>query len=125
MRSFLEKLKGNYSFIKLVVVHSAYLGATGNLGNADLLLAGTQSLVDRFRFEELKPELFYHYFGEEILTQDLNNKESDYELTFLGTSGYGKGYMHTERCFLLRKLIEESKLELWLHEIEYSGKNLG
>jgi spore maturation protein CgeB len=122
---FLEKLKDNYSFIKLVIVHSAYLGITGNLAYADILLAGTPSLVKQFRNQGLKPELFYHYFDEEILSEELYFQNHSYNLTFLGTSGFGQGYMHAERYAILKELIKESELELWINESERPKEKLG
>lgn len=116
-RSILNKLKAYYPFLRKIVLHTAYLGNMGDLGYVDLLLVGTPSLVDRFQRQGFQPRLFYHYFDPQILqlvqpSCGLN----PLPLTFLGSSGYGGGYLHADRFETLRYLMENTSIEMWLSE---------
>lgn len=116
-RSVLEKLKQDYPFLRKIVLHTAYLGNMGHLGYVDLLLVGTPSLVDRFQRQGFQPRLFYHYFDPQILQLvHTSCGLNPLPLTFLGSSGYGGGYLHADRFETLHYLMENTPIEMWLSE---------
>lgn len=124
-KAILFKLKKIFRFIRRIVYHTAYLGASSNLDYVDILLVGTPSLVERFHKKGYKPELFYHYFDSSILNYfNGSNYSKNFQLTFLGSSGFGGGYLHADRYFFLKFLAENSNLQMWVNEpIRYEGND--
>jgi spore maturation protein CgeB len=124
-RSILYRLKKAFPSIKKVVFHTAYLGNLGDLGWVDLLLVGTPSLVQRFRRKGCKPHLFYHYFDPGILFE-LNKTEikQDKPITFLGSSGFGGGYLHADRYETLVHLLNKTEIEMWLSEPSFQKRKV-
>jgi hypothetical protein len=120
----LHKLKISFPFIKKIILHSAYLGNLGHVGYVDVLLAGTPSLVDRFQRQGYKPKLFYHYFDSEILEISREAEiDRHYPITFLGSSGFGGGYLHADRYETLCYLMERTPIEAWVNEPKSSKPN--
>ena len=116
-RSVLDTLKKRFPFIRKVVLHTAYLGNLGDLGYADLLLVGTPSLVQRFQREGYRPRLFYHYFDPSIFEKiQKESLEFNWDVTFLGSSGFGGGYLHADRYETLKFLMGKIDIEMWLSE---------
>jgi hypothetical protein len=115
--SILVNLKSRFPFLQKIVLHTAYLGNMGNLGYVDLLLVGTPSLVNRFQRRGWKPRLFYHYFDPQIIEMTSYTLDDKlWPLTFLGSSGFGGGYLHADRFETLRYLLEKTGIEMWLSE---------
>lgn len=116
-KAVLFGLKKRFKFLKKIVYHTAYLGASGDLNYVDFLLVGTPSLVERFRQKGYKPHLFYHYFDSSILDSLIKFNESEsFKFTFLGSSGFGGGFLHTNRYELLYYLAQKTDITMWLNE---------
>jgi spore maturation protein CgeB len=118
------KLKSKCPSIKLLVVHTAYLGQTPDFGWADLVLAGTPGLVSRFEKKGYKSKLFYHYFDERLLGKFDQIEKDNKLISFCGTSGFGYGTIHVERYFLLEKLLLQTPIKMWLNEPINSNWNI-
>jgi hypothetical protein len=116
----LRRLKKKYPFVKKLIFHTAYLGATWGCQEMDHLLVGTPSLVHRYSKMGLKPELFYHYFDPNIglnIMENLKNlSEEEYDLTFAGSSGFGGGFLHVDRYEFLKCLLDKTNILMWLLE---------
>jgi spore maturation protein CgeB len=121
---YLQSLKKRFPFIKKIVFHTAYLGTTWRMDVVDHLLVGTPGLVERYRQKGLKAELFYHYFDKEIWERYSSfPKEKKYDVTFLGASGYGGGFLHSARYQYLEYLIKNTNIVMWLLESNKKIKN--
>jgi spore maturation protein CgeB len=119
-------LKRKFPFIRKIVFHTAYLGTTWGGQAVDHLLVGTPSLVQRYKKLGLKPRLFYHYFDPNIntkLKKTLGFFERKYALTFVGCSGYGGGFLHANRYFFLKHLLENTDIMMWVLEENNSKTN--
>ena len=117
---YLKSIKRRYPFIQKIVTHFAFLGDNGDQSYSDLLLVGTPGLVKRYEERGLKPRLFYHYFDEGILEElPETEEEKKYPVSFMGASGFGHGVVHSERYWLLRRLVEELPITMWLWEPDY------
>ncbi|MCP4040206.1 MAG: hypothetical protein GY733_24895, partial [bacterium] len=112
-------LKRRFPFVKLVVIFrgAPHLDArtARELSTADLLLAGSPTLIERARRFGLEPKLFYHSFDPEILEQvrtpeDFNQREIPF--AFAGSSGFGP--IHPERYDTLVELAQATPLRLWI-----------
>jgi spore maturation protein CgeB len=114
-----RKIKRECQSIKKIIVHSAYLGRTGEFDFADLVLAGTNALVEKFEKKGYKTKLFYHYFDHKILDIIGSSKGAKtIPLTFLGMTGYGQGYIHARRYWLLRSLLQKTDIEVWGFDLD-------
>lgn len=118
-RSTLFNLKKQFRFLKKIVYHTAYLGASGSLGYVDHLLVGTPGLAHRYSVKGYKPEVFYQYFDSSILDHVKGQEDSKlFSFTFLGSSGFGGGFLHSDRYEILKFLAENSEIMMWLSEPE-------
>ena len=119
-------LKKKFPFVRKIVFHTAYLGTTWGGLAVDHLLVGTPSLVHRYKKLGLKPRLFYHYFDPNVL---INSKktcsffERKYDLTFVGCSGFNGGFLHADRYFFLKHLLDNTDIIMWVLEENNSKTN--
>ncbi|OGW25934.1 MAG: hypothetical protein A2X59_12260 [Nitrospirae bacterium GWC2_42_7] len=126
--SIRRQLKSIFPFIKLVVIFRGYPGGIPDilikeLMCADILLLGSPVLMEKLRAGGLMPHLVYHSFDEAILeaiSKDKTKENSSlhYDLTFIGSSGFGRGWGHISRYWFLSDLIKKTNLALWLDEGE-------
>ena len=114
---FFKKMRKEWNFIKLIVIHSVYGGNILDFSCADLLLMGTPRLVSRYKELGYKPELFYYYVDTSVLTKFVSIKRMNRPV-FLGSSGYGHGFAHSSRYWLLRELMAKTNLEIWENVVQ-------
>ena len=113
--NYLREIRARNSFVKLVIVHTGYLGSVDQMDGVDVVFCATPSLVKRYCKLGLKSQLLYHYFDTDLIGM-LPDHNQEFVFTFLGASGYGTGFAHADRYWILRKLLEETCLEEWLWE---------
>jgi hypothetical protein len=68
--------------------------------------------------------LFYHYFDPNIKTnfnRPCSFSERKYDITFVGSSGFGGGFLHADRYFFLKYLLENTNILMWILEDSNSG----
>jgi spore maturation protein CgeB len=79
-------------------------------------------MVKQYSESGLNPKLIYHGFDDTILKKISENSNSEqklqYDITFVGSSGFGHGMGHRSRFWALVELIKRTKIELWIDEIE-------
>lgn len=122
--SLRKNLKAYFPSVKLIVIHRGYPGVSPDtlhqLAEADVLLMGSPVLVEKCKDAGLRPHLVYHSFDEAILERigvnDPIGHNPKYDLTFIGSSGYGYGLGHQSRYWALVDLIQRTNLELWVHD---------
>ena len=127
--SIRKNLKEHFPFIKLIVI---YKGAPGTsldslrqLSDADVLLACSPVLVDKFNEIGLKSHLIYHFFDNsvlDILRNPLTVESTKYDFTFVGMSGFGKGIIHHARYWAIVELIQKTNLNAWVYERKKKAK---
>lgn len=114
-----RSLKSRFPFIKLIVIFRGFPKITPDLlqhlSSADILLAGSPLLLNKFK--ELNPDthLVYHFFDPNILKK-IRPHTIQYDFTFIGSSGYRYGHDHKARYWFLMDLLEKTNLELWVDE---------
>lgn len=115
--SIRKKLKNEFSFIKLIIIYRGSSSNLSNVNDADLLFLGIPSLVKRYSITGLNAHLLYHAFDKNIFDQfKRKNDEKQYNLTFIGSSGFGRGLIHRERYWWLIELIKNTNIQLWINE---------
>jgi spore maturation protein CgeB len=122
-KNTLLNLKKKFHFIKKIVYHTAYLGTTWGGFAVDHLLVGTPSLVHRYKKIGMEPKLFYHYFDPRITEKikvPSNFSEKKYDFTFVGSSGFNGGYLHADRFYFLKYLLEKTDILMWVSEEDSS-----
>ena len=70
-------------------------------------------MVEDFRANGVNADLMYHYFDEEISIAESN--ATDYDLTFVGSSGCGSR-QHTNRYWMLYYMLRNTDIKLFLDE---------
>jgi spore maturation protein CgeB len=116
--SIRKDLKTSFPFIQLIII---YRGSSSNMervDDADVLLLGIPSLVKRYSDAGLKPYLLYHAFDKTVLNKIPEVQTAKYDITFLGSSGYGKGIVHRSRYWWLVEILNQTATEMWLDEPE-------
>ncbi|HSX13415.1 MAG TPA: glycosyltransferase [Chlamydiales bacterium] len=115
----MKRRKDFFPFLKRLIVFRGYPETNRELLDylslADMVLIGSPKLDKICRRNHLKPHLFPHYFDDRILNC-LEEKPDKYDVTFLGSSGYGFGWVHQPRYYYLNELLKETKIECWLEE---------
>jgi len=109
---FFKKMRKEWNFIKLIVIHSVYGGNILDFSCADLLLMGTPRLVSRYKELGFKPELLYYYVDTSVLSKFVSTNRINRPV-FLGSSGFGHGYAHSARYWMLSELMAKTSLEIW------------
>lgn len=111
--------KDFFPFLKLLIVFRGYPETNRELLDylslADIVLIGSPKLEKICRRKHLNPHLFPHYFDDRILDY-LKKSPDKYDVTFLGSSGYGFGWVHQPRYHYLNELLRKTKIECWLEE---------
>ena len=115
-----KNLKDDYPFLKLLIAYKGFTGAEGELGNIDLLAVGNPMLRRHYMHEGVPIKLLYHAFDESILEHlercRTTTPRTPYDLTFIGSSGYGFGTGHQSRYWDLVRLIRDTDLMLWVYD---------
>ncbi len=115
-------LKKDFPFIKHIIM---YIGSTVDtktlkeLTDIDLLFTCNKFCLNFYREHGIRSELVYHGFDSRIFkwaSSELNNESVKYQLTFVGSSGYGFHDLHAHRFSLLKKLHENTPIFSWLTE---------
>lgn len=111
-------LKQRIPSIKKIVIFRGFPGSDPRLFKelalADLLLLGSPVLLEKCRSLGLNPHLVYHSFDPSIL-EKLQKAQPTYNLTFIGSSGYGYE-AHRDRYQMLLQLLQQTQIELWIDE---------
>ena len=110
--------------LKAVVMHLAGFEIGHALTDLDLLLAGTPALADWYTSFGIHCRLLYHGFDESVLQFIGSNEHEAHDFTFVGSSGYGFGSFQYGRYWMLRRLAEETSIDLWLREPMYQKEKL-
>jgi len=113
-------IKKHFSFVKKIVIFRGYPGlddeSLKKISTADIVFIGSPILKSKLEDHNIKPYLVYHFFDERILQKLLENQKL-YELTFIGTSGYGYGRAHLPRYIMLTELLKRTEIKLWVDEV--------
>ena len=105
--------------IKKIVLHTGYPGFYDQLKDIDILFVAIPRMVDQYKIYGCKPHLIYHYFNKEIYNRLMINNISNnrkYDLSFVGSSGYGHGRGHQKRYWDLVDLIKKTEVNLWIDD---------
>jgi len=96
--------------IRLTIIAKGYPGETRDLSDSDLLFVSSPVLLDRYA--QLNPFLVYHAFDDDILTTlddiDFGPMATRYQFSFLGNCRAPE-----RRYWMLKKLLEETELQIW------------
>jgi hypothetical protein len=104
---------------KIVVIQKGYPGETRDLSDADILLVSSPILYERYRKQS--PYLLYHSFDADI-SQSLMGRQSieREQLVFAGSSRAPE-----DRYWMLRQLLKETPIKIWVDEDHASHKKHG
>jgi hypothetical protein len=115
-----KHLKTIYPFVKKVLIHRGHPSLQRELAAADLVMLASPKNVTDYQIQGINARLLYHYFDETVLNavDFVDSLASSYPLTFLGSSGYGYGTVHLPRYQLLKKMLANTSIKMWLEERE-------
>lgn len=128
-RDIRATLKDRFPFIKLVVIYRGYPGIDESLfdelATADVLLVGSPIMQQALAERGATSHLVYHSFDKRILDRLGCTLEPNpiYDLTFAGSTGFGRGLAQQDRFWFLKRLMDDSSLIIWGDEVR--GKDLG
>jgi hypothetical protein len=123
--NYIKNKKNKSNKIKLCVAHTVYGGNILDFSGIDLLLVGTPKIVQRYKSRGYNPELFYYYIDQDLLKNFSRDGNKTKKVIFMGSSGFGHGYAHASRYFLLRYLMNNCPIEIWENVVEEnSASNL-
>jgi len=118
-------IKRNFPFVRKVIVFRGYPGlddeSLKKISTADIVLVGSPVLKAKLEEYKIASHLTYHFFDERILQKISDQKL--YELTFIGTSGYGYGNAHLPRYIMLTELLKRTDIKLWIDEVGHKARN--
>ena len=114
-----KQIKALVPSAKIVVIQKGYPGETGDLSDADILLVSSPILYERYR--EQSPHLLYHSFDADIPLSLMERETIDRErLVFAGSSRAPE-----DRYWMLRQLLKETPIKIWVDEDHNSHKKHG
>tara|TARA_B100001248_G_scaffold262700_2_gene261140 strand:- start:30233 stop:31408 length:1176 start_codon:yes stop_codon:yes gene_type:complete len=116
-----RRIKDLVPSIKLVAVFKGYPGLAHELTDIDVLFAGSPVIGDDYRAGGVNAIDVYHSFDPRVLAMLQKHRHmlprEDYELSFLGYSGFGGGgIMHYNRYQMLCELAERTNIQMWVTE---------
>lgn len=116
-----RRIKDLVPSIKVVAVFKGYPGIPQELIDVDVLFAGSPMIGDDYRAVGVNAIDLYHSFDPRVLAMLQKYKDTlpheDYELSFLGYSGFGGGgIMHYNRYKMLCELAERTNIQVWVTE---------
>lgn len=113
----LKKIKNDFDFIKLIIVHNGFYINPKELTGVDLVLCAFPNYKKKYEKLFNHTHVFYHYFNNKVLN---NQKKSikNIEVSFIGSSGYNLPY-HYNRYFLLDYLFDKTELKCWIDEVQF------
>jgi len=116
-----KRIKEIIPSIRLVVIQKGYPGETRDLSDADILCVSSPILYHRYRNRGQTPYLVYHSF-DELLSNQVQDapKENREQLVFAGSSRAPE-----DRYWILRTLLQETGIKLWIDENRSSHKKHG
>jgi len=113
-------MKKHFSFVKKVIIFRGFPGlddeSLKKISTADIVIIGSPILKTKLEKYKISSHLIYHFFDERIL-QKISQDHKPYELTFIGTSGYGYGSAHLPRYIMLTELLKKTEIKLWVDEV--------
>ena len=121
-----KSIKERFPFIKLVVLHKGFPSHLDELGDFDLIFAGSPSIAETFtKTGHPNVKLLYHSFDGSITIGDKPQHASNFpNFAFIGSTGCGLvGSNHKKRYFSLLKLLEQTDLEIWGNEERHPSSN--
>lgn len=111
-----QNLKDYFPCVKKIIVHRGVNGKYKFFQDIDLLMCASPYLVELYQQEGVNASLLYHYFDSTIISKALKIDNNHHNLfTFIGSSGYGSR-QHTQRYWMLFKMLENTEIELYLNE---------
>ena len=114
-----RRIKDYVPSVRVVVIQKGYPGETGDLSDADILLVSSPILYERYR--EQSPHLLYHSFDADIPLSLMERETIDRErLVFAGSSRAPE-----DRYWMLRQLLRETPINIWVDENHNSHKKHG
>ncbi len=114
-----RRIKDYVPSVRVVVIQKGYPGETGDLSDADILLVSSPILYERYR--EQSPHLLYHSFDADIPLSLMERESIDRErLVFAGSSRAPE-----DRYWMLRQLLRETPINIWVDENHNSHKKHG
>ena len=113
--NLIKILKEKFSFIRKFIVFSGYPSGAERIKGADIFFSSPPSIVNDYRKQGLDPILLYHFFDDGIISK-LNGIPGKYGFTFVGSTRAPES-----RYWALRQLMDETKMQAWIHE--YPFKN--
>lgn len=118
-------LKERFPFIRLISMFVGFPCSRERLIGVDILFGGSPAIVRYLEDMDFKSSLIYHGFDDAILAKLNDDKNQDYNFSFLGSSGYTFGQTHQTRYWALMELILRTDIMLWLDERPRSNHKLG
>lgn len=102
--------------IKVVLVYKGYPGDKKEIGQPDALFVATPTIQKQYTALQLPSYVLYHAFNPHVLELLQPAPTSQYDFTFLGSSGFGRGLTHYSRYELLHTLLKKTDITLWIDE---------
>ncbi|MBF0253987.1 MAG: glycosyltransferase family 1 protein [Candidatus Omnitrophica bacterium] len=111
-------LKQRFSFLKKLFIFKGYPRMGEDLRGADVIFSGSPAFVPMCQKTGIRTELLYHAFDAELWKRipAAAAESVRYDLTFVGSSGFGYGLGHQARYWTLREMLKATPIELWLQE---------
>ncbi len=111
-------LKQRFPFLRLVATFKGSAGGEHELGDLDVIFAGTPPMVRWYEEAGLRATLLYHAFDARVLDRlGPPGAEPPLDFTFAGSTGYGFGWRLVSRFWTLLDLAERTQLQLWIDEL--------
>ena len=109
-----QRIKREFPFVKLVAGHNGYMPASlGPYCDIDLAFIAFPTLIRAWKAAGIESEFLPHAFDPHSLTRlQSMDQEGRIPLSFVGHTGFGLD-RHSQRYFLLRRLMEETDLTVW------------
>ncbi len=103
-----------FPFVKLVIGYTGFPHAADRLDGVDLVVSGIPSIQRYYIDHGRDCPLMYHCFDPAVLEKLAPvKKESDVELSFIGSTGLGYGDAHVSRYWELVELCAGTGLQVW------------
>jgi glycosyltransferase involved in cell wall biosynthesis len=112
--SLVTELKNRFPFIRLIVMFSGFPSRVSRIKDVDILLTCSPAVAEHYARSGVQSTLCYHAFDTSIL-DELQMSDVLYDFSFVGSARPPES-----RYWMLRELLEETSIELWIDEPEIS-----
>lgn len=114
-KNFNYDIKDIFPFVKKIIVRNGNPKNIISFKNIDIIFTICEKLKKDYQKKNIQTFLVHHYFDDQILNK-INKNEKNNQISFMGESGYLMGKNYVRRYQIIKTLLKNFDLNLFIFE---------